>query len=93
MKASRMQSIGHKTNPFSVFSFISLVTFFFLAFSAYSAEVGSWEELKPFLNQDNVNVTLAAGICTISASDIEEGKLSNPLFLFEGNNSAYDTQE
>lgn len=57
---------------------------------AYSSEVNSLDELKPFLSQDNVNVTLAAGIYTITASDIEEGKFSNPLFLFEGNNSIYD---
>ena len=52
--------------------------------------VNSLQELLPYLNQDNANIKLAPGTYNITASDIATGTFSNPILLFEGNNSSYD---
>ncbi|KAA5825203.1 hypothetical protein FPF71_08420 [Algibacter amylolyticus] len=61
--------------------------------------VNSLSELMPYLEKDNVEVTLAPGDYTITAADVKKGlykkemKLKNTssvLLLFEGNNSTYD---
>ena len=65
---------------------------FFLTFSKTFAQttVTSLSALKPYLNDNNVNVKLAPGTYTITAADIIAAKFSNPILLFEGNNSTYD---
>ncbi|CAH8281472.1 hypothetical protein EV196_104260 [Mariniflexile fucanivorans] len=61
--------------------------------------VNSLSELMPYLDDNNVEVTLKPGTYTITAKDIHEGDFSsatvvknraNVLFLFSGNNSVYD---
>ncbi|AXT55161.1 T9SS C-terminal target domain-containing protein [Aquimarina sp. AD1] len=52
--------------------------------------VNSLQALLPYLNDSNANVKLAPGTYSITAADVAAGDFSNPLLLFEGNNSAYD---
>lgn len=52
--------------------------------------VTSLQQLLPYLNDNNIQVKLAPGTYNISAADVAAGNFSNPLFLFEGNNSTYD---
>ncbi|WP_211324084.1 T9SS type A sorting domain-containing protein [Echinicola strongylocentroti] len=61
--------------------------------------VHSLSELKPFLDDDDVNVKLAPGTYTITAEDVANGEIGSDsetwpnvsrLLAFEGNNSTYD---
>ena len=61
--------------------------------------VHSFNELLPYLDDDNVQVKLKPGNYTITAKDIQDGNFTsatvvknraNVLFLFSGNNSVYD---
>ncbi|WP_299180086.1 T9SS type A sorting domain-containing protein [uncultured Aquimarina sp.] len=52
--------------------------------------VNSLQALLPYLIDSNANVKLAPGTYSITAADVAAGDFSNPLLLFEGNNSAYD---
>ncbi|PQV48984.1 putative secreted protein (Por secretion system target) [Jejuia pallidilutea] len=57
---------------------------------AQTITVNSLEDLLLYLDDDNVDVKLAPGTYSITASDIAANKFSNPLFLFEGSNSIFD---
>lgn len=52
--------------------------------------VHSLDELMPYLDDSGVNVRLAPGEYTITAKEAQEGKYSNPLFLFSGDNNTFD---
>lgn len=68
-----------------------LIIFLLVNLDVFSQTVvNSLELLKPHLNENNVHIKLAPGAYNISSEDIKNGKFSNPLFLFEGNNSIYD---
>lgn len=78
---------------FSDFSKNKNLLMLFVLLSAFTfgqTTVTSLSALKPYLNDNNVQVKLAPGTYTITAEDIATGKFSNPLFLFEGSNSTYD---
>ncbi|WP_254097202.1 RICIN domain-containing protein [Aquimarina sp. Aq107] len=66
---------------FLTFSFGNLVS---------QTTVNSLEALLPYLDDSNANVKLSPGTYSITAADVAAGNFSNPLFLFEGNNSIYD---
>ncbi|MFR9582428.1 MAG: hypothetical protein SNG60_09200 [Rikenellaceae bacterium] len=65
-------------------------------------EVSSFKELMPYLKQSDVKVVMTPGTYRVTADDVrnkkmfpyesevEEGRLKKPLFLFSGNNSYYD---
>ncbi|MFB9057310.1 hypothetical protein ACFFU9_11230 [Mariniflexile ostreae] len=61
--------------------------------------VHSLQELKPYLDDNGVNVKMKPGVYTITAQDVKNGlytqetkikNISKVLLLFEGNNSTYD---
>jgi hypothetical protein len=64
----------------------------------YSKTVNSLEELLPYLDDDNVNITVKPGTYTITPDDIKKGTFGTTdfenrakvLLLFSGNNSTYD---
>ncbi len=73
----------------------------YAAKSSSKIEVSNLEELQPYLSQDGVDVTLAAGVYRVTPADIKagkfmgqsevvEGKKSNVLLLVTGNGSSYD---
>ncbi|MGJ8654426.1 MAG: hypothetical protein ACSHX8_14290 [Opitutaceae bacterium] len=72
-----------------------------LADSSSSAKiVDSLSALKPYLDDDNVHVTLSPGIYTITEEDVNNGlypdetdilgRVNRVFLLFSGNNSTYD---
>ncbi len=52
--------------------------------------VNSLAELIPYLDDDDANVTMAAGEYAIDNSVIASLGLSNPIIVFSGNNSTFD---
>jgi len=78
-----------------VFVGLALLAFQLVAFSK---TVNSLVELLPYLDDDNVDVSLAPGVYSISPEDIEKGTFGTTdfedrakvLLLFSGNNSTYD---
>ncbi|WP_221409509.1 galactose-binding domain-containing protein [Marinoscillum furvescens] len=78
------------------------MTFSLLSAYALSAQttVYSLDDLKPYLDDDNVHVILSPGTYTVTGAEalngdypdtvIMNGKTNKVLFLFKGNNSTYD---
>ncbi|WP_282123117.1 T9SS type A sorting domain-containing protein [Algibacter mikhailovii] len=77
------------------YSYIKIILLFFLVcfvrqMQGQTVTVNSLEDLLTYLDDDNVEVTLAAGTYSITPEDITAGTFSNPLLLFEGSNSTYN---
>ncbi|QDO95454.1 hypothetical protein FNB79_16240 [Formosa sediminum] len=88
----------HSTLKCYVICLLGIFAFTSLGVNAQTM-VNSLEELKPFLDDDNVHVKMKPGVYTITADDVKNGlytketiikNTSKVLLLFEGNNSTYD---
>lgn len=81
---------------YTIFLFLTLLSLFGDA----QVTVNSLAELKPYLDDNNVNVKLAPGTYKVTADDFKNdvydsqvsilGDVDDVLFLFEGNDNTYD---
>lgn len=68
----------------------TLVLFLISTLTFAQTTVSSLADLLPYLDDDNVEVTLSPGTYSINADDVDAGTFTNPLLLFEGSNSIYN---